>query len=163
MWVPRALHHAQSSKDPPFCVSNSICAALVTPDLHPDSTLLRTLLVICRSTGVCPALQLLQAGRSVGHLSWLVDIHARRDGGAHEATAALSHHDEGDHPCPAMLQDPLAKQCPAELHSICSGAINGPEGCNHFPSLPSVTPQGPGFQSTEHLPSLLASVDAAGT
>lgn len=135
----------------------------VTPHLDPDSVLLRTLLFICQSTDICPALQVLQTGRAVGYLLWLTDIHARHDGGAHKATAALSHHGEGDHPCPAMLQDLLAKQRPAELHSLCSGAINSSERCDNFPFLPSITPQGPGFQSTEHLPSLLASVGAAGT
>lgn len=122
--------------------------------------LLRTPLFICQSTGICPALQLPQAGRAVGHLLWLMDIHAQHPWRCPEA---LSHHDERDHPCPAVLQDPLAKRCPAELHSGCSSAINGSEGCNNFSFLPNVTPRGPGFRSAEHLLSLLASVGAAGT
>lgn len=96
----------------------------------------------------------------VEHLLWLMDIHAQHPWRCPEA---LSHHDEGDHPCPAVLQDPLAKQCPAELHNGCSSAISSSEGCNNFPFLPNVTPRGPGFRGAEHLLSLLASVGAAGT
>lgn len=51
----------------------------------------------------------------------------------------------------------------AELCSGWSRAISISEGCNSFPFPPSITHHGLGFQSSEHLLSLLVSVGAAGT
>lgn len=41
-----------------FLHSHRVCVTQVSPDLDPDSMLLHTLLFICQTTGICPALQL---------------------------------------------------------------------------------------------------------
>lgn len=39
----------------------------------------------------------------------MMDIHALHHEDARETMAGFSHHDEEDHPCPAMLQESLAQ------------------------------------------------------
>lgn len=57
----------------------------------------------------------------------------------------------------------LSQTDPLELCSGGSRATSISEGANLFPFPPSTTPQGLGYRSAEHLPSLLASVGAAGS